>query len=121
MFFGVHEPRATLLLSDPPTSPFVTAALSDDEASRYLLETFVTTVIVMVLVQPATACAAASFSFANSVLFAALSRIVTPVPLCKTNHDSLARLRHDRANFEHTKSGGFIRCSLTGALRVPLQ
>ena len=59
---------------------FLTAGLSDSDANTYLIETAATTIIVAVFVQPVTAGAAATFSFANSVVFQALAKLVPSLP-----------------------------------------
>jgi len=73
MFVGLYVFFALFTL-------FLTAGLSDSDANKYLIETAATTVLVAVLVQPVTAAAAATFSFANSVVFQALSKLITSVP-----------------------------------------
>ena len=60
---------------------FITAALDDDAANLWLLESAVTTVVTGLLVQPVTTAGAASFAFVNEVVFTALARLIVSMPV----------------------------------------
>ena len=62
-------------------SLFLTSALSDSDATSWIVRSVIATAAIAVIVEPATLAATATFSFANSVVFAAMSQLRAFIPV----------------------------------------